>query len=50
MRHMHEMFISSGEDWMTSSLVMNARRRNGRKKQGTYIWVKYAALEAQLLN
>ncbi|CAE7930060.1 MYLK, partial [Symbiodinium necroappetens] len=37
MRHMYEMWISSGCDWMQSSIVMNAKKRHQAKRHGTAI-------------
>ena len=38
MRHLFEMFVTSDEDWMQSSLVLNSRTRAARRRRGTYVW------------
>ena len=38
MRHLFEIFVTSNEDWMQSSLVINSRNRQARKRRGTYVW------------
>ncbi|CAE7240395.1 unnamed protein product, partial [Symbiodinium sp. CCMP2456] len=37
MRHMYEMWISSDCDWMQSSIVLNAKKRNSTKRHGAAI-------------
>ena len=38
MRHLFEMFVTSHEDWMQSSLVLNSRNKAARRRRGTYVW------------
>ena len=47
MRHLFEMFVTSDEDWMNSSLVVNSRNKASRRRRGTYVWKLMKDLIAQ---
>ncbi|CAK9068949.1 unnamed protein product [Durusdinium trenchii] len=40
-------WLSSGQNWMNSSIVANASRSKQQKKRGTYIMMEYKALKAK---
>ncbi|CAJ1459280.1 unnamed protein product, partial [Effrenium voratum] len=46
MRHLFEMYISSGENWLRSSLVLNCRSSSKNTRFGKYVWKTYADLVA----
>ena len=50
MRHMYEQFISAGEDWQYSSIVMNCRTTTKGRKTGKYVWKRYQDLVDQPLR
>ena len=47
MRHLFEVFLTSGENWMRSNIVMNARSKSRRQRSGRYVWKKYETLCAE---
>ena len=44
MRHFYEMYVSAGESWMRSSVMVNIRNRTKGKKTGKYVWKKWETL------
>ncbi|CAE7323279.1 unnamed protein product [Symbiodinium sp. CCMP2592] len=47
MRHMYEMWISSGCDWLQSSIVLNAKKRNNTRRTGRYVWKRFDLLKTE---
>ena len=50
MRSMYEMFLTSSEDWMQSSIMVNIRNRQKGKKTGKFVWKKFETLRDELLS
>ncbi|CAE7195431.1 TEX13C [Symbiodinium sp. CCMP2592] len=48
LRHLFEVFVSAGENWLESSIVLNARRKNANRRRGKFIWITFE--EWQLLR
>ncbi|CAE7208862.1 unnamed protein product [Symbiodinium sp. CCMP2592] len=46
MRQMYEMFLTCDGDWLSSSLVVNARKKKGSRRRGRYLWKKFEHGEA----
>ena len=49
MRHMFEMYITAGENWMESSNMVNIRNSSRGQKKGRYVWVTWQALADKFL-
>ncbi|CAE7815167.1 unnamed protein product [Symbiodinium sp. CCMP2456] len=47
MRHMYEMWISSGCDWMRSSIMLNAKKRNNTRRTGRHVWKRFDLLKTE---
>ena len=50
MKHFYEMFLSANEKWAESSIMINMRKRKGKKKVGKYVWKKLETLKEQSLG
>ena len=50
MRMMYEMFITSNEDWMQSSIMMNVKSKTKGKRRGKHVWKKYIELVEEPLT
>ena len=49
LRHLFEIFISAGENWMESSIVINARSKTAKRRRGKFVWKKYCDLVTECL-
>ena len=47
MGQLYEEYLSAGEDWMQSSLVVNASRKMAAKRKGKYRMIPFKDLKAQ---
>ena len=39
MRHLFEVFVSSNENWLQSSIVLNSRKKLAKRRRGKFIWI-----------
>ncbi|CAE7370158.1 unnamed protein product, partial [Symbiodinium sp. CCMP2456] len=44
MRHFYEMYVTAGENWLQSSVMVNIRNSSKGKKIGKYVWKKWQVL------
>ena len=49
LRHLFEVFVSAGENWLESSIVLNARRKNASRRRGKFIWITFEDLAKKYL-
>ena len=47
MKHYYEVFISSQEDWMSSSIMVNVLHKKNKKRKGKNVWRKFEDLVKQ---
>ena len=47
MKHFYEVFISSQEDWMNSSIMINVSHKKKGKRKGKHVWKKFEELVQQ---
>ena len=47
MKHFYEMFLTANENWAQSSVMLNLRTANKKKKMGKYVWKRYIDLVAE---
>ncbi|OLQ04185.1 hypothetical protein AK812_SmicGene12728 [Symbiodinium microadriaticum] len=38
-RHLFEVFVSSNENWLQSSIVLNSRKKLAKRRRGKFIWI-----------
>ncbi|CAE6966858.1 unnamed protein product, partial [Symbiodinium sp. CCMP2592] len=38
LRHLFEVFVSAGEDWLQSSIVINSRSKTAKRRRGKFVW------------
>ena len=49
MKHYYEVVLSSSEDWMQSSIMLNLSHKKRGKRSGKYVWKRLCDLIAASL-
>ena len=44
MRHLYEQFITSGENWLESAIMLNVRSKKKGVRHGCHVWKKHSAV------
>ena len=50
MKHLFEQFLTAGEDWLQSAIVVNTRSRKKGARRGQYVWKKFHKLVEEQLH
>ena len=50
MRHLFEQFVTAGEDWQQTAIMMNIRSRKKGTRHGQHVWKKFELLVTELLG
>ena len=50
MRHLFEIWTSAEEDWNVSSIVINARSKNAKRRRGRFVWKTFEDLAKEPLH
>ncbi|CAE7025856.1 unnamed protein product [Symbiodinium sp. KB8] len=48
LRHLFEVWTSAKEEWMESSIVVNARSKTAKRRRGKFVWKKYCDLLSEM--